>query len=43
MATYYVRTDGSDSNAGTGPAINQAWQTITKAIGAAGIAPGDTL
>ena len=43
MATYYVRTDGSDSNAGTGPATNQAWQTITKAIGATGIAPGDTL
>jgi len=43
MATYYVRTDGSDSNAGTGPATNQAWQTITKAIGAAGIGVGDTL
>jgi hypothetical protein len=43
MATYYVRTDGSDINAGTGPATNQAWQTITKAIGATGIAPGDTL
>ncbi len=43
MATYYVRTDGSDSNAGTGSATNQAWQTITKAIGATGIAPGDTL
>ena len=43
MATYYVRTDGSDTNAGTGPATNQAWQTITKAIGATGIAPSDTL
>ena len=43
MATYYVRTDGSDTNAGTGPATNQAWQTITKAIGATGITPGDTL
>ena len=43
MATYYVRTDGNDSNAGTGPATNQAWQTITKAIGATGIASGDTL
>jgi hypothetical protein len=43
MATYYVRTDGSDANTGTGPATNQAWQTITKAIGATGIAPGDTL
>jgi len=43
MDTYYVRTDGNDTNAGTGPATNQAWQTITKAIGATGIAPGDTL
>lgn len=43
MATYYVRTDGNDSNTGTGPATNQAWQTITKAIGATGISPGDTL
>ena len=32
MATYYVRTDGSNSNAGTGPATNQAWQTVTYAL-----------
>ena len=43
MATYYVRTDGSDLNAGTGPATNQAWQTVGKALGAAGIGVGDTL
>jgi hypothetical protein len=43
MATYYVRTDGSDTNTGTGPATNQAWQTIGKALGAFGIAPGDTV
>jgi hypothetical protein len=43
MANYYVRTDGSDTNTGTGPATNQAWQTITKALGAAGIGSGDTL
>jgi len=43
MATYYVRTDGNDSNTGTGPATNQAWQTIGKAIGATGITPSDTL
>ena len=32
MATYYVRSDGSNSNAGTGSASNQAWQTITYAL-----------
>jgi len=32
MATYYVRPDGSNSNAGTGSASNQAWQTITYAL-----------
>ena len=43
MATYYVRTDGNNANAGTGPATNQAWQTIAKALGASGIASGDTV
>ena len=43
MATYYVRTDGSDLNAGTGPATNQAWQTVGKALGASGVGVGDTL
>jgi hypothetical protein len=32
MATYYVRTDGNNANAGTGPATNQAWQTVTYAL-----------
>lgn len=32
MATYYVRNDGSNTNAGTGSAANQAWQTITYAF-----------
>ena len=43
MATYYVRPDGNNANAGTGPATNQAWQTIDKALGASGIASGDTV
>jgi len=32
MATYYVRPDGNNSNAGTGQATNQAWQTIQHAL-----------
>jgi len=32
MATYYVRTDGSNANAGTGSATNQAWATIAYAL-----------
>jgi hypothetical protein len=43
MATYYVRPDGNNANAGTGPATNQAWQTIQKALGASGIGSGDTV
>ena len=43
MATYYVRPDGNDGNAGTGSATNQAWRTIQKALGATGIGSGDTL
>lgn len=41
MATYYVRKSGSDSNAGT--SAGAAWLTIGKALGAAGIAAGDTV
>jgi len=43
MATYYVRPDGNNANAGTGQAAGQAWQTLTKALGATGIASGDTV
>ena len=43
MPTYYVRTDGNNSNAGTGIASTQAWQTISKALGATGITGGDTV
>ena len=32
MATYYVRNDGNNANSGTGPATNQAWQTIAYAF-----------
>ena len=42
MATYYVRPNGSDSNAGTGPATNQAWLTIQKALSnTSGLVGGD--
>ena len=43
MAIYYVRPDGNNTNAGTGPATNQAWATIQKALGATGIGSGDTV
>ncbi len=42
MATYYVRTNGNDSNTGLGSGVNQAWQTIGKSITSA-VAPGDTI
>jgi len=40
MATYYVRTDGNNANAGTGPATNQAWQTVTYALANATLTSG---
>lgn len=43
MAIYYVRNDGNDNNTGTGTQTNQAWKTLTKALGANGISGGDTL
>ena len=43
MPTYYVRNDGSDANTGLGPGRLEAWQTIQKALGAAGISSGDTV
>ena len=41
MATYYVKNGGNDLSAGTSAAT--AWATIAKALGATGIASGDTL
>ena len=43
MAIYYLRTDGNDSNTGTGPATSQAWATLGKALGSTGIKSGDIL
>lgn len=48
MTTYYISaTTGSDSNNGLGPdashATNKPWLTIGKALGASGIASGDTV
>lgn len=47
MATFYVSLNGSDANNGQGPdashASNKPWRTIAKALGAAGIASGDTV
>lgn len=46
-ATYYVRGDGNDGNAGTGHTSGQAWKTIGKVIGELAnnvtvyVAPGD--
>ncbi|MGB8225261.1 MAG: right-handed parallel beta-helix repeat-containing protein [Sedimentisphaerales bacterium] len=39
--TYFVQPDGSDSNSGT--TINSAFKTITKAVGLAQLAAGDTI
>ena len=43
MATFYVRTDGSDSNTGTGPGTGQAWASVAKAVSASGMSSGDTV
>ena len=47
MTTYYIDSvNGSDSNNGLGPdasaVTNKPWKTIAKALGASGMASGDT-
>lgn len=41
--TYYVRTDGSNSNLGTSNTAGGAWLTIDFSTNAANVAPGDTV
>jgi hypothetical protein len=44
MAIYYVRPDGNNSNTGTGPAANQAWQTLARIVQAGtAFTSGDTV
>jgi len=47
MATYYVRTDGSNTNTGTGSGTGTAWATVDHALGgtgtASGVAGGDVI
>jgi len=44
MAIYYVRSGGSDANAGTGIGTGQAWATVSFALGASSpVTSGDTV
>ena len=39
--TYYVRTDGSNSNSGTGNSASEAWASVSSAVDKTAINPGD--
>ena len=44
MATYYIRTDGSDTNSGTASGSGSAWKTIGKALSTgSSVVGGDTV
>ena len=40
---YYVRTDGSNSNSGTGSSSSQAWRTLDYALGHSSVNAGDII
>jgi hypothetical protein len=42
MATYFVRTDGNNSNTGTSSGTGGAWATVAHALGGTGTASGVT-
>jgi hypothetical protein len=42
MPFYYVRTDGNNSNTGTGPGTSQAWATVKHAL-TQSLPPGSTV
>ncbi len=39
-STFYVRTDGDDSNTGTGDSTSEAWQTIDRALTSSSVGEG---
>jgi hypothetical protein len=44
MVQYFIRGDGNNSNAGTGPGTGSAWQTLAKALHAGSpVTNGDTV
>ena len=41
--TYYVRTDGNNSNTGLGTSTSEAWASVVAAVQKSEINPGDTI